>query len=137
MEPMVTGENVAAVLEELESRELRVWLPKFKFETTLPLTDTLKAMGMEVAFDPSRADLTGIAEQGGLFISSVLHKAMIDVNEHGTEAAAATMIAVGATAAEPEPPAEVHVDRPFLFMIHDRETDSVLFMGRVMDPREG
>lgn len=130
----LTAAQLGEVLGALEARDLLLWLPKFRFEVTLPLTEVLKALGLGIAFDPGAADLSGIAEGAGLFISDVLHKAMIDVNEHGTEAAAATLVAIAA-AAKPEPPVEIRVDRPFLFLIHDRATESILFMGRVMDPR--
>ncbi len=130
VESQLTAAQLAEMLGALEARDLMLWLPRFRFEVTLPLTDVLDALGMGIA----GGDFSGIAEGPDLTISEVLHKAMIDVNEHGTEAAAATMIPAGAAAAEPEPPVEIHVDRPFIFLIHDRGTESILFMGRVMDP---
>jgi serpin B len=93
---------------------------------------------MTDAFNPDAADLTGMVEgtpPEPLFISDVLHKAFISVDENGTEAAAATVVIAGAGAAPPaaEPP-EVRIDRPFLFAIRDTQTGTILFLGRVMDP---
>jgi len=79
------------------------------------------------------ADFSGMNGTGGLYISAVVHKAFVDVNEAGTEAAAATGVVMGTTSA-PEP-AEIHFDRPYGFFVRDRATKTVLFFGRVEDPR--
>jgi serpin B len=93
-------------------------------------------MGMPLAFS-RQADFTGMTdspEGKELYITLVMHKAFVEVAEWGTEAAAATGVVVGVRAAVMDPPV-VRVDRPFVFLIHDRETGVPLFLGRVMDPR--
>ena len=101
-------------------------LPRFKLEYEVNLNDTLKALGMEIAFD-NRADFSGMGPN--LFISEVRHKTFVEVNEEGTEAAAATSV-VGATSVPPT----FRVDRPFFFAIYDAETQTILFMGTVTEP---
>jgi serpin B len=127
-----------AAIGQLSSTDVRVYLPKFEFEFGASLAQTLQAMGMADAFDPLRADLTGIVDgtpPEPLFIGDVLHKAFISVDENGTEAAAATVVITAEGAAPPEEePTEVRIDRPFIFAIRDTQTGTVLFLGRVMDP---
>jgi serpin B len=118
-----------------------VTMPKFKMEAQFRLRDTLIAMGMKKAFDMKMADFSGVASRetmqrdGNLSISAVIHKAYVDVNEEGTEAAAAT--AVGAVAAglpPPTPPIIFRADHPFMFLIRDNRSGSILFIGRVTNP---
>jgi serpin B len=123
----------------LSSTNLDVYLPKFEFDYATSLSDTLAAMGMPDAFNGDVADFSGMVEgtaEGNLFISDVLHKAFIAVDENGTEAAAATVVIMGVTSAqiEPQEPLEVRIDHPFIFAIRDQATGSLLFLGRVMDP---
>jgi len=92
-------------------------------------------MGMTDAFDEDKADFSGMSGKKDLFITAVLHKAFVEVNEEGTEAAAATGVVVGLTAAPPRQPV-FRADHPFLFLIRDLRSNSILFLGRVMDPRE-
>jgi serpin B len=106
-------------------------VPKLKIESQLNLADALTKLGMGVAFSDA-ADLSGINGTGGLSISAVVHKAWIDVNETGTEAAAATGVVAGVTSAPPA--AEIHLDHPYVFFIRDIQTKSILFFGRVADP---
>lgn len=117
----------------MSSPEVRVHLPKFKMTCRFGLNDTLKAMGMTDAFDPGRADFSGMDGRRDLSISAALHKAFVEVNEQGTEAAAATAIGMRATALPP-PPIEFRADHPFLFLIRERQTGSILFLGRVTNP---
>ncbi|WP_437930177.1 serpin family protein [Sorangium sp. So ce291] len=107
-------------------------MPKFKFEYKLSLKETLKAMGMEVAFTPGAADFTGINAQGEPYIQDVIHQAFVGVNEAGTEAAAATAVIVGDESAPS--PASLALVNPFLFFIRDNATGSILFVGRIADP---
>jgi serpin B len=102
-------------------------------ETQADLAGTLQALGMPLAFDPDRADFSGMTDQERLSISSVIHQANIDVDEKGTEAAAATAVVMRTTAAPAEPVA-LQVDRPFLFALRDTRTGAILFLGRVSDP---
>ena len=120
----------------LKSREVNLLLPKFKLEATFQLKEVLQRMGMPDAFDEHRANFEGISNERELHISAVIHKAFINVNEEGTEAAAATAIRLlgGCLPGEREKPILFRADHPFLFMIRHRSTKSVLFMGRMMDP---
>ncbi len=109
-------------------------IPKFEFNTQYYLDDDLKSLGMPLAFTPS-ADLSGMDGRKDLMIDKVIHKAYIKVDEEGTEAAAATSISVGLTAA-PIHEESFIADHPFLFFIVDKENHVILFMGKVVDPRE-
>jgi serpin B len=120
----------------LDSRKVDLTLPRFSIESRFDLTEALSALGMPLAFDPTRADFTGIATLPfGLFIKTVIHQANIDVNEKGTEAAAATAV-LGATGGpgDTSKPVVIRADRPFLFVLTDVPTGAVLFIGRVADP---
>ena len=110
---------------------LRLSLPKFEAEWSGELRDALSALGLDTAFDPDRADFSRLGDDPrGYFLSQVIHAARIEVNERGTEAAAATVVAAesGATAPPPEG-VELDLDRPFLYGIADRETGVPLFLG--------
>lgn len=109
-------------------------MPRFSFSSSFPLGKTLAQMGMSKAFGTD-ADFSGMAGPEPVFLSEVIHQAFIDVNEKGTEASAATaVIALGAGPMEPPTPVEFTVDRPFLFLIVDNQTGTILFIGRVTDP---
>lgn len=133
-ESTLTGEGYNEILAALEPQKVILSMPKFTFESEYGLSDTLVRMGMTDAFDPDLADFSGMDGQRLLYISSVLHKAFIAVDEKGTEAAAATIIMMGAGAMMPEG-IVLTIDRPFFFVIRDVPTGTVLFMGRVVDPR--
>jgi serpin B len=100
------------------------------------LSKGLGALGMTDAFVPSRADFSGIDGARDLYISLILHKAFVSVDEKGTEAAAATVVVVEASSmpVNPVEPMQFKVDRPFLFLIRDNPTGTILFVGRVMNP---
>jgi serine protease inhibitor len=119
----------ADIDEHFTTVEMTIQLPRFKLEYEIEMKDILSTMGMEIAFDPSRANFTGINSNGGLFITEVKHKSFVEVNEEGTEAAAATSVGVGLTSV----PETMRVDRPFLFIIHERHSGAVLFIGQVTD----
>ena len=128
--------TVTDVVDGLEYREVVLTMPKFEFEAQFSLSDTLGMMGMPDAFDPRSADFSGMGVAGcpggdNTFISNVIHKAFVLVEEKGTEEAAATAVQMQATSVEIAPPIEVTIDRPFMFLIRDRETDAILFVGRV------
>jgi serpin B len=121
----------------MRNQQVDVALPKFKMSSGFMLAQVLAALGVKDAFDPERADFSGMdGRSHWLYVSAVLHKAYIDVNEKGTEAAAATAVVMMARgAARPvEPPREFRADHPFLFLIRDSTTGSILFMGRVAKP---
>lgn len=123
------------------SQKVNVFLPKFKFDTSYQMSDVLTGMGMKLAFDQKYADFTGMANEASnenLYISKVFHKAWIDTDEEGTEAAAATAVVVEAAMARriEIPTADFRADHPFIFVIQDNKTGRILFMGRVSEPRE-
>lgn len=111
-------------------------LPKFKFEYEQSLNEALGALGMGIPFDPMGADFSNMIEllDENVYISEVKHKAFIEVDEKGTEAAAVTSIEVVMTGLSPEPSFAMKVNRPFFFMIHDQQIDVILFMGSVYNP---
>ena len=123
---------VNGVIGDLVFQKLALTMPKFEFDSSFGLVDTLAGMGMPIAFS-SAADFSGMTGNRDLFIGDVIHKAFVSVDEAGTEAAAATAVIMELTAA-PQPPLEVTVDRPFIFLIRDIETGTVLFVGRIVDP---
>lgn len=111
-------------------------IPRFKLDYDRTLNDALKAMGMEAAFAEGRADFSGISEERKLFISEVKHKAIVEVNEEGTEASAATSVGISVTSVmAPQQPFRFITDRPFLMAIRDQQTGVILFLGAVMDPK--
>jgi serpin B len=121
---------IEAVRRDAEARRVILTLPRFGFETSLRLHDLFKEMGMAHVFCPA-LDFEGIAEGGGLCVGYALHRATITVDEEGTEAAAATMVAVPV---EQVQDVEMTVDRPFILVIVARETGAILFVGRVLNP---
>ena len=122
-------------LGEARTRDVTVFFPKFRTTAEFQLAGELKAMGMPSALDASSADFSGIDGKKDLLISAVLHKAFVDVNEEGTEAAAATGVVVRPMAMRrPDPPVIFRADHPFVFMIRDNRSGSILFLGRVVDP---
>jgi serpin B len=132
LEAALSHENLLSWTNALHEQTVRVHLPRFGFTTAFTLNDPLSRMGMPSAFDPERADFTGITENRGLFIQAVVHKAFVKTNEEGTEAAAATGITMGVTSVPDYP--VFRADHPFLFLIRDRVTGAFLFIGRVADP---
>jgi serine protease inhibitor len=113
-----------------------VKLPRFKLDYEKTLNDPLKDVGMGVAFIPHKADFSGIHAEKDLYISEVKHKAVVEVNEEGTEAAAATSVGVGITSVrEPRQRFTFIADRPFLMAIRDSQTGAILFMGAVLEPK--
>jgi serpin B len=136
VEASLDAQTLPALQQSAKSRQVEVYFPKFKLETKYDqLGGTLAAMGMPTAFT-DRADFSGMGGKGDLFISDVIHQAYVDVNEEGTEAAAATAVVVRLQSApvKPEPVPVFRADHPFLFFIVDDESGATLFMGRITDP---
>ncbi|MBN1874488.1 MAG: serpin family protein [Anaerolineae bacterium] len=125
--------QVASLMQSLNYQEIALTLPKFKMESEFSLVKALSELGMPVAFGAA-ADFSGMDGTHELFISDVIHKSFVDVDEAGTEAAAATAVVMEAKMAASEPPLEVRVDHPFLFLIRDMQTGAILFVGRVVNP---
>jgi serine protease inhibitor len=122
-------------VENLSEQNILLSMPKFKLEYKLYLIEPLKALGMEIAFDRARADFRRISQavyQMGqrLYISEAKHKTFLEVNEEGTEAAAVTSIGIGLTSGPPS----IRIDRPFLCVIRERSTGTVLFVGKILNP---
>ncbi|MFW6164516.1 MAG: serpin family protein [Planctomycetota bacterium] len=133
LEKAFTADFVAGKLARLRRQEVALTLPKFKLESRFSLGKVLAAMGMPLAFDQAKADFSGMTGRSDLYISAVVHKAVVEVNEEGTEAAAATGV-VMTLKAMPRPPKVFKADHPFLFFIRHEPTGSILFLGRVADP---
>ncbi len=132
VEAGLSSAEISGIRAQLVRQPVQVWLPRFSMTRSKEMSDVLKELGMKSAFDPSTADFSGINSTEGLYISDVFHKAFINVNEAGTEAAAATAVVIAVTAIAPLP--ELRADHPFLFFIMDKRTGAILFMGRVIDP---
>ena len=134
-ESSLSTDNLAQWKNSLYVEEVDIEIPKFKFEKKYALNDLLKSMGIIDAFIPDVADFSKMDGTNALFISEAIHQSFVEVNEEGTEAAAATAIIMEATAM-PEEPKSFIADHPFIFLIQHKETGAILFMGRVMNPAE-
>jgi serpin B len=130
-EKLLTAERLTGWLGKLYDTEVRVSLPRFKVTAELDLVPTLSALGMKRAFT-GQADFSGLDGSKSLFLSAVAHKAFVDVNEEGTEAAAATAVVVAKESARANP--VFRADHPFVFLIRDRRSGSILFLGRLVHP---
>jgi serpin B len=131
----LNAQRLNEILSAMQSNQVKLSLPKFKFESSYALKPVLEKMGMPDAFDPERADFSGMTGGRDLLISKVLHKAYIAVDEKGTEAAAATaVILVPVMGISASQEIELVIDRPFIFLIRDEPTGAILFVGRVLDP---
>jgi serpin B len=124
----LTQEQWDAWMAGLDSAEVLVSLPRFTATYDLEMKDVLTALGMGIAFG-GQADFSNMVQGGGIWIDKVVHKTFVDVNEEGTEAAAATDVVM----AESAPPSIV-VDRPFVFAIRERYSGTILFMGKIVNP---
>jgi serpin B len=134
-EQSLDANKMAALINDLKQEEVDLTMPKFTFDDSFGLAKTLQGLGMTDAFTPGVADFSKIdGGKGKLFIQDVVHKAFIAVDEQGTEAAAATGVVVG-TSAMPVETAKVVIDHPFLFLIRDQQSGTILFVGRVVNPK--
>ncbi len=122
------------IISKLQARQVDLTMPKFEYESSFSPKQALIQMGMTDAFSET-ADFSGIAGNKELFITDIIHKAFVSVDEEGTEAAAATAVIVGVTSI-PAMPISMKIDRPFIFLIRDIETGAILFIGRVMNPAD-
>ncbi|MHC4556230.1 MAG: serpin family protein [Planctomycetota bacterium] len=134
LEKTFTLENLSQWLGKLHRHEVVVSVPKFKLTSQFSLASVLKSMGMRDAFSTD-ADFSGMSGKKELFISAVIHKAYVDVNEQGTEAAAATAVTMRLTSVGPVQTPVFRADHPFLFLIRDNQSNSILFIGRLMHPK--
>lgn len=129
-------ERYRNIRASVTDHQVELSMPRFEFRSSVPLKQALRTLGVELAFEPplgdSGADFTGITDERVLFIQDALHQAFVSVDEKGTEAAAATALVFGVTSAPP--PAQLTLDRPFLFFIEQTSTGEILFAGQVVDP---
>jgi serpin B len=133
-EESLDGPALETIITSMQHRLVDITMPKFSFGSGGSLKQALGDLGMTSAFLPD-ADFTGITAGGGIQILDVIHKAIIDVDEEGTEAAAATAVILGSSGSGNFPePAAIVLDRPFFFFIRDVPTGAILFAGRVNDP---
>jgi serpin B len=130
VEDSLNAKKLSELKAMLREQKMNVYMPKFTFETKYFMAETLAKMGMPTAFSMD-ADLSGMDGTKDLFIDKVIHQAFVEVNEEGTEAAAATAVVVGLKGIMSN---VFRADHPFIFLIQDRETGNILFLGRVMDP---
>jgi serpin B len=143
-------EGLGGVLKELSHEKLEQWisqtrfgpppevilsLPKFTLQQDFVLNDVLEAMGMTDPFDLHQADFSGMTGGKDLFISAVIHKAFLEVNEEGSEAAAATAVKM-MFRCMPMRPIVIKADHPFLVLIRDNKSEAILFMGQLCDPSQ-
>lgn len=132
----LTGEGLMSTLQTAQDVEVKTSIPKFESEYSIEMSDILKAMGITDAFDLSKADFAALGQSadGNIFISRVLHKTYIAVDEKGTKAGAATVAEAAAGSAAPlDDPKTVYLDRPFVYMLIDCETNLPIFIGTVID----
>ncbi|MDR3792436.1 MAG: serpin family protein [Terracidiphilus sp.] len=130
----LTADRLQAMEDRLRQREVNLFLPKFKFEARAYLDSPLETMGMPDAFSEGAADFSGMTGKKDLYIKHVIHEAFIDVNEEGSEAAAATAVIMNTKSVRFDEPPTFRADRPFLFMIVHKASGTILFMGRVENP---
>jgi serpin B len=137
IEDTLDAGQLERIMNDLSHCDVILSMPRFEFESDINLADALTAMGMPAAFS-DEADFSGMADltiDPYIFIETVAHQALIRVDEEGTEAAAFTFVGFGAGSAGPPQIVEIRVDHPFIFVIYDSATNTILFVGRVLDPR--
>lgn len=134
-ESKLDAEKLYEILNAMRPASIQLGLPKFQFESQFSLPDQLSALGMTDAFDPNLADFSGMTDNRELFVSDVIHKAFVAVDEKGTEAAAATAV-IMELAMAPMFDISLTIDRPFIFIIRDTVSGQILFMGRVVNPAQ-
>jgi serpin B len=131
-ESVLDNDYLNGLKDDLSPEYVRIFLPKFKFEQKYGLNGMLANMGMPTAFTDD-ADFSGITGSTPLKITDVIHQSFVEVNEEGTEAAAATAVIIGELSISPQPPI-FDADHPFIFFIEHEETGQILFMGKVENP---
>jgi serpin B len=137
LEDALTPENLDRWTRRLEEKKVRVFLPRFKESSQFRLEKTLASMGMVDAFEMDKADFSGMdGRKRWLYIAAVIHQAFVEVNEEGTEAAAATAVVMMGRGGPgvSKPPLIFRADHPFIFLMRDNRTGSILFLGRMVNP---
>jgi serpin B len=131
LERALSRSNLETYLAKLSPQRVRLSLPKFRLTEQVELAKVLAQMGMPLAFTPGKADFSGMTASRDLAISAVVHKAFVEVDEAGTEAAAATAVAIARAAVVQAPPVVFRADHPFFFLIRNNLSGSILFVGRL------
>lgn len=132
----MTEKNYSHWISSFKDDSVIIMMPKYKVEYKVKLNEALKNLGMSIAFRSGVADFTGMSDRGKeLFIDKVWHKTYINVDEEGTEAAGVTSVEIGYTSAKPTPIPFI-LDRPFVFVIREKESDAIIFIGKIVDPKE-
>jgi serpin B len=132
LEASLNAQTLADLLGQVRPRRVQVSLPRFRVASTLRLDETFRAMGIIHALAADQADLSGISARKPLFLGFPVHQAFVEVNERGTEAGAASAFGI----ANGGRPPVFRADHPFVFLIRDKRSNSVLFLGRIMNPNE-
>ena len=133
LEQSMDKKKLDTIKDRMTRQPVTVEIPRFEFETEYNLKSPLQGLGLHDVFDKNNADFQGITDEQ-IYIDQAAHKAFVNVNEEGTEAAAITALVARATSGPPEPVDEFVADHPFMFVIQEKETGEILFIGRVMDP---
>jgi serpin B len=128
--------KLIGIFNSMQSTPIALGLPKFTFTTDFSLHDQLQTLGMTDAFDPNKADFSGMTGNHDLYIGNVIHKAFVAVDEKGTEAAAATAVIMQTMSAPAQQKVHLVVDHPFIFVIRDLKSGQILFIGRVLNPAQ-
>ena len=134
LEKSLDLQKLSEIKDKMNQELLTVHIPKFEFDTEYDLVEKLQSLGVYQAFDVDNANFAGITEDEQLFIAKAVHKAFVDVHEKGTEAAAITALVVRAESGHPEPKHDFIADHPFIFIIQEKHTEEILFMGRMVNP---
>ena len=134
VEARLTAEAVSEWRAVTEPTEVDIWLPRFRMEDGFLVNEALQTLGAVDLFDLAKADLSGISSADRLVVSAVIHKAFVEVDEEGTKAVAATAVVGNLPGPPPPRPVEFRADRPFVFLIRDVRTGTILFLGRLTDP---
>ncbi len=132
LEKSLTPEKLNEWKNNLKEQRVNIYIPRFTFDSKYFLNENLKKMGMPSAFKPDSADFSGIDGKKDLFIQIAVHQAFVEVNEEGTEAAAGTGVGIGLTSMPSVP--TFRADHPFIFMIQEKNTGNILFLGKVVNP---
>jgi serpin B len=136
MEQQLSWNQLTNWMAAAHWRTVDLELPRFKLSSSFPLIQPLSGLGMPDAFDPAKADFTGMTRRRPLWIDFLQQCAIVEVNEEGTVAAAATTGGLACSTPSIPPPATFHADHPFLFLIRDNRTGVILFLGRVANPAQ-
>jgi serpin B len=134
LDKIIDYDNYLKILKTLKYESVDLSIPKFKITNEFPLKETLKSISMKISFS-NYADFSGMTGRKDFKIDNVIHKAFVDVSEEGTEAAAATAVIMTKSSSMPLIKNKIFkADHPFLFLIKDNETESILFIGKILNP---